>query len=156
MNRNDQKGTLGKAVDEWIATRIEETADQRQSSYRQLDGLDVDHDLENRAKVRLRIQKLMVIPAILTFVAGLTWIVLSENPVSGPPVFIWLSPLIWFPSVCWVLERTIRCPRCHRFVRRIFTCETFEKHHYWYVCKHCKTYGDSFDESGPCIMNNRF
>ncbi len=156
MNENDQQGTLSKALDRWIAARVKETDDARQSSYRQLDDLEADRDLENRARLHLRIQKLMVIPAVLTFVAGLLRIVSAEQPVSGSFVFVWLSPFIWFPAVCWIVERTVRCPRCNRFARRIFTCETFEKRHYWYVCKHCKTYGDSFDESGPCIKNNRF
>ena len=156
MNENHQKGMLGKALDGWIAARVKETDDARQSSYRQLDGLAADRDLENRARLHLRLRKLMAIPAVLTFVAGLLWIVSAKQPVSGSLVFVWLSPLIWFPAACWILERTVRCPRCNRFVRRIYTYETFEKRHYWYVCKHCKTYGDSFDESGPCIQNNRF
>ena len=155
MEQKTSNGILRKATDKWIATLSKETNDQRQSSYRQLDGLEVDRVLEDRARLHLRIQKLMIIPACLTFVAGLLWICLAEKPVSGSFVLIWLSPMIWFPSIAWILERTVRCPRCGRFAQRIATYETFEKLHYWYVCKHCRTYGDSFDESGPCIMNNR-
>ena len=156
MNENDQKGTLAKALDGWIAARVKETDDARRSSYRQLDGLEADRDLENRARLLLRIKKLTVVPAVLVVVGWVLAVAFSKEPVPGSFVLVLLLPMIVLPVVWWILERTVRCPRCNRFVRRIYTYETFEKRHYWYVCKHCKTYGDSFDESGPCIKNNRF